>query len=91
VTAFQNNFFFFFFFFLGFILSFFFRPEQVRSSIAQWPCRSEVRKEPKGVVLAMSPWNYPLNLAIVPIAGALAGEIFFVLVLFSFVKRLFSF
>lgn len=29
--------------------------------------------EPKGVVLIMSPWNYPINLAVVPLAGAIAA------------------
>jgi acyl-CoA reductase-like NAD-dependent aldehyde dehydrogenase len=33
----------------------------------------------RGVVLLVSPWNYPLNLAIVPLAGAIAaGNVAFV-------------
>lgn len=62
-------------------------PEVVRSSLAQWPCRSEIRREPKGVVLMMSPWNYPLNLAIVPIGIDLIDrfEIDFCFVCFVFV------
>ena len=37
------------------------------------PARVEVRYQPKGVVGVISPWNYPLQLAIVPIATALAA------------------
>ncbi|XP_004210138.2 aldehyde dehydrogenase, dimeric NADP-preferring isoform X1 [Hydra vulgaris] len=33
----------------------------------------EIRAEPKGVVLIISPWNYPVNLLLSPLAGALAA------------------
>ena len=34
-----------------------------------------IRKEPFGLVLILSPWNYPLNLSLGPLVGALsAGE-----------------
>ncbi|XP_006893309.1 PREDICTED: aldehyde dehydrogenase family 3 member B1-like [Elephantulus edwardii] len=32
-----------------------------------------IRKEPYGVVLIIAPWNYPLNLTLVPLVGALAA------------------
>ncbi|OWK17353.1 ALDH3B1, partial [Cervus elaphus hippelaphus] len=32
-----------------------------------------IRKEPFGLVLILSPWNYPLNLSVVPLVGALAA------------------
>ncbi|WP_026906624.1 aldehyde dehydrogenase [Paucisalibacillus globulus] len=32
-----------------------------------------IRKEPYGVTLVISPWNYPLQLAIAPVIGALAA------------------
>ncbi|XP_006893308.1 PREDICTED: aldehyde dehydrogenase family 3 member B1 isoform X2 [Elephantulus edwardii] len=32
-----------------------------------------IRKEPFGVVLIIAPWNYPLNLTLVPLVGALAA------------------
>nr|KAF6281686.1 hypothetical protein mPipKuh1_010217 [Pipistrellus kuhlii] len=32
-----------------------------------------VRKEPFGVVLIIAPWNYPLNLILVPLVGAIAA------------------
>ena len=37
------------------------------------PGRTRVLREPKGVVGIMSPWNYPLQLALVPLATALAA------------------
>jgi aldehyde dehydrogenase (NAD+) len=35
--------------------------------------RSEIHYEPKGVVLIMSPWNYPVNLTLGPLIGAIAA------------------
>ncbi len=35
--------------------------------------RSELRYEPRGVVLILAPWNYPFNLAVVPLVGAIAA------------------
>ncbi|XP_044618308.1 aldehyde dehydrogenase family 3 member B2 isoform X1 [Equus asinus] len=32
-----------------------------------------IRKEPFGLVLIIAPWNYPLNLSLVPLVGALAA------------------
>jgi len=38
-----------------------------------WPASAEVRFEPLGVVGVIAPWNYPVNLALVPIATAIAA------------------
>ncbi len=38
-----------------------------------WPGSAWVRPEPLGVIGIVSPWNYPLQLAIAPLADALAG------------------
>ena len=35
--------------------------------------RSYVRYEPRGVVLILSPWNFPLNLSLVPLVYAIAA------------------
>lgn len=32
-----------------------------------------IRKEPFGLVLVIAPWNYPLNLSLEPLVGALAA------------------
>jgi coniferyl-aldehyde dehydrogenase len=38
-----------------------------------WPGAAWVRSEPLGVVGIVSPWNYPLQLALAPLCEALAG------------------
>ncbi len=37
------------------------------------PARAEVRFQPVGVVGIIAPWNYPVNLALVPLVSALAA------------------
>ncbi|WP_300543029.1 coniferyl aldehyde dehydrogenase [Maricaulis sp.] len=37
------------------------------------PGRAEIRREPKGVVGIIAPWNYPFQLAIAPLVAALAA------------------
>ncbi|MGB8931418.1 MAG: aldehyde dehydrogenase family protein [Anaeromyxobacteraceae bacterium] len=49
------------------------RPARVPTILAHWPGRSEVRHEPHGVVLVLSPWNYPVQLSLGPLVGALAA------------------
>lgn len=49
------------------------RPEKVRTPLSLFPSRSRVLYEPKGVVLIMSPWNYPFQLALDPLVGAIAA------------------
>ncbi len=47
--------------------------KKVRTPIAQFPSRSFVMAEPYGNVLVMSPWNYPLQLSLEPVIGAVAA------------------
>src|SRR5690606_34710027 len=49
------------------------KPRRVGSGWRLWPARAQVRHEPVGVVGVMSPWNYPLNLALIPLATAIAA------------------
>ena len=49
------------------------KPKQVRTPLAQFPSKSFQLAEPYGVVLVMSPWNYPFQLAMEPLIGALAA------------------
>jgi len=48
-------------------------PRQVPSSAAVFPSKSYLIPEPYGVVLIMSPWNYPFALTLHPLIGALAA------------------
>ena len=49
------------------------KPRRVPTTPAYWPGRSRVQAHPLGVVGVVSPWNYPLQLAICPAASALAA------------------
>jgi coniferyl-aldehyde dehydrogenase len=60
--------------------------DQLRKHLKRWmrpqrrlvnwlflPARAEVRVQPLGVVGVIAPWNYPVNLALIPLATAIAA------------------
>lgn len=47
--------------------------EGVKSSILYFPSKSYVYKDPYGVTLIIGPFNYPFQLVIAPLIGAIAG------------------
>ena len=49
------------------------RPTPVGAGWRLWPARAELRHVPLGVVGVISPWNYPVNLALIPLATAIAA------------------
>ena len=49
------------------------KPRRVGVGWKFWPARAEVRPSPLGVVGIISPWNYPVNLALVPLVSAIAA------------------
>lgn len=49
------------------------RPKRIGVGIKFWPARAELRAQPVGVVGVIAPWNYPVNLALVPLATAIAA------------------
>jgi aldehyde dehydrogenase (NAD+) len=48
-------------------------PEKVATPMTLKPGTSAIYKEPYGVVLVMAPWNYPVQLALSPLIGAIAA------------------
>ncbi|MGE4070193.1 MAG: coniferyl aldehyde dehydrogenase [Lysobacterales bacterium] len=49
------------------------KPSRVATDPQFWPARSRVRYQPVGVVGIIAPWNYPVNLALMPLVAALAA------------------
>lgn len=49
------------------------REHRVPTPLAQFHSRSFKKPSPRGVVLIMSPWNYPFQLTIAPLVDALAA------------------
>ncbi len=49
------------------------RPKKVSSGIVSFPSRSRITHEPLGIVLIIAPWNYPFQLLIAPLIGAIAA------------------
>lgn len=49
------------------------RTRVVPSSVLQFPGISKIYKEPYGSVLIISPWNYPFQLTMMPLVGAIAA------------------
>ena len=48
-------------------------PIKVPTPLHLHPASSFIKRVPKGVVLIISPWNYPFQLTISPLIGAIAG------------------
>ena len=49
------------------------KPKKVRTPLPYLPASSKVYSEPLGVVLIIGAWNYPLQLIISPLIGAIAA------------------
>ncbi len=49
------------------------RIRRVGTPLALWPARSFIVPEPLGVVLVIAPWNYPFQLCLSPLIGAIAA------------------
>jgi coniferyl-aldehyde dehydrogenase len=49
------------------------RPKRAGVGWKLWPARAQVRREAVGVVGVMAPWNYPVNLSLIPLATAIAA------------------
>lgn len=49
------------------------KPKRVKTSLIHFLSWSFIYPEPFGTVLIMSPWNYPFQLTIIPLIGAIAA------------------
>lgn len=49
------------------------KPKKVRPTLATITTSSYIRYEPRGVVLIISPWNFPFNLTFGPMVSAIAA------------------
>jgi aldehyde dehydrogenase (NAD+) len=49
------------------------KPVKVKTNLLNLPSKSYITSEPLGVVLIIGPWNYPLQLLLTPLVGAIAA------------------
>jgi aldehyde dehydrogenase (NAD+) len=49
------------------------RPQRVRAPMIVQPGKAQIVQEPSGVVLIIGPWNYPVQLTLAPLIGAIAA------------------
>ena len=49
------------------------KPKRVPRSLGTIHAKNTVVSEPYGITLIMSPWNYPVNLTLLPLIGAMAA------------------
>ena len=50
------------------------KPRKVSTPIEQFPATAKIYPEPLGLVLIIAPWNYPFQLIMSPLIGAIAAS-----------------
>ncbi len=48
-------------------------PQRAGTDLVNLPSQSKIYRDPLGVALVIAPWNYPLQLLLIPLTGAIAG------------------
>ncbi len=49
------------------------KPRRIKTPLMHFPSKSYQYQDPYGCILIMSPWNYPFQLTLVPLIGAIAA------------------
>ncbi|MEO8763978.1 MAG: aldehyde dehydrogenase [Ginsengibacter sp.] len=49
------------------------KPKRVATGLVTFPSAGRIYRDPLGVVLIIAPWNYPVQLLLIPLVGAMAG------------------
>jgi len=49
------------------------KPKRVPTPLMHFPCKGYIMPEPLGIVLIINPWNYPFQLLLSPLVGAIAA------------------
>lgn len=49
------------------------KPQKVASSLVNFPSQNYILTEPFGTVLILAPWNYPVQLSLLPLVGAISA------------------
>jgi aldehyde dehydrogenase (NAD+) len=49
------------------------QPVSTAADLPNFPSSAKLYRDPLGVVLIIAPWNYPLQLLLIPLVGAIAG------------------
>lgn len=49
------------------------KPDKMNSGILSFGSKTRVTRAPKGRVLIMSPWNYPINLTLIPLISSISA------------------
>ena len=49
------------------------RPMHAAGTLSTFPAKNYIYSEPYGIVLILAPWNYPVNLSLCPLVGAIAA------------------
>ncbi|MGB2403535.1 MAG: aldehyde dehydrogenase family protein, partial [Akkermansiaceae bacterium] len=49
------------------------KTKAVKSPVYFLPCKSQLRRDPFGMVLVVAPWNYPMQLSLSPLIAAVAA------------------
>ena len=49
------------------------KPKTVSTGLVTFPSSARIYYDPLGVVLIIAPWNYPLQLVLIPLVGAIAA------------------